>query len=103
MIATSSSLNMAKPIIDIVTKPYIIPIYQRNYNWGVDEITQLLQDIYESYQKDKSQDYFLGSLIVFKRQYSITYEVIDGQQLLTTLHIIISLLYNILVPFQLLL
>lgn len=94
MSTTSSTLNMAKPILDIVTKPYIIPIYQRNYNWGVDEITQLLQDIYESYQKDKSQDYFLGSLIVFKRQSSITYEVIDGQQRLTTLHIILSLLWN---------
>jgi nitrogen fixation/metabolism regulation signal transduction histidine kinase len=34
---------MAKPILDIVTKPYIIPIYQRNYNWGFDEITQLMQ------------------------------------------------------------
>lgn len=94
MSATSSSLNMAKPIIDIVTKPYIIPIYQRNYNWGIDEIIQLLQDIYESYQKDKSQDYFLGSLIVFKRQSSLIYEVIDGQQRLTTLHIILSLLWD---------
>ena len=85
MSTTSRSLNMAKPILDIVTKPYIIPIYQRNYNWGFDEITQLLQDIYESYHKDKTQDYFLGSLIVFKRQSASIYEVIDGQQRLTTL------------------
>ncbi|WP_209391209.1 DUF262 domain-containing protein [Chryseobacterium sp. RR2-3-20] len=85
---------MAKPILDIVTKPYIIPIYQRNYNWGFDEITQLLQDIYESYHKDKTQDYFLGSLIVFKRQSASIYEVIDGQQRLTTLHIILSLLWK---------
>ncbi|WP_180269115.1 DUF262 domain-containing protein [Sphingobacterium sp. 1.A.5] len=85
---------MAKPILDIVTKPYIIPFYQRNYNWGIDEITQLLQDIYESYHKDKKQDYFLGSLIVFKRQAASIYEVIDGQQRLTTLHIILSLLWK---------
>ncbi len=94
MSTTSRSLNMAKPILDIVTKPYIIPIYQRNYNWGFDEITQLLQDIYESYHKDKTQDYFLGSLIVFKRQSASIYEVIDGQQRLTTLHIILSLLWK---------
>lgn len=94
MSTTSRSLNMAKPILDIVTKPYIIPIYQRNYNWGFDEITQLLQDIYESYHKDKTKDYFLGSLIVFKRQSASIYEVIDGQQRLTTLHIILSLLWK---------
>jgi hypothetical protein len=85
---------MAKPIIDIVTKNYIIPFYQRNYNWGIEEITQLLQDIYESYHKDKDQEYFLGSLIVFKRKSSSIYEVIDGQQRLTTLHIILSLLWK---------
>ncbi|MDR0228678.1 MAG: DUF262 domain-containing HNH endonuclease family protein [Flavobacteriaceae bacterium] len=94
MNTTSSDNNMAKPIIDIVTKNYIIPFYQRNYNWGIEEITQLLQDIYESYHKDKDQEYFLGSLIVFKRKSSSIYEVIDGQQRLTTLHIILSLLWK---------
>lgn len=86
--------NMAKPIIDLVSQPFVIPIYQRNYNWGVEEVTQLLQDIYESYNNDNSKEYFLGSLVVFKRPFTNIYEVIDGQQRLTTLHIILNLLWD---------
>lgn len=86
--------NIAKSICEIVGQSYIIPIYQRNYNWGIEEITLLLQDIYESYKKDNSQEYFLGSLVVFKRESTSIYEVIDGQQRLTTLHLILNLLWS---------
>ena len=35
-------------IKDLYTDHYIIPIYQRNYAWGVSEVTQLIQDIVDS-------------------------------------------------------
>lgn len=64
---------------------YIIPIYQRNYAWGKDEIELLIQDISEA-KKDKN--YYIGSLVVAKRENG--YEVIDGQQRLTTLKLLLS-------------
>ena len=68
---------------------YIIPIYQRNYAWGDDEISSLLQDIKNACEKNKKQDknYYIGSLVVYRRENS-DFEVIDGQQRLTTLTLI---------------
>lgn len=68
---------------------YIIPIYQRNYAWGDDEISSLLQDIKNACEKNKEQDknYYIGSLIVYRRENG-DFEVIDGQQRLTTLTLI---------------
>ena len=68
---------------------YIIPIYQRNYAWGNDEISSLLQDIKNACEKNKEQDknYYIGSLVVYRRDNG-DFEVIDGQQRLTTLTLI---------------
>ena len=68
---------------------YIIPIYQRNYAWGNDEISSLLQDIKNACGKNKKQDknYYIGSLVVYRRENG-DFEVIDGQQRLTTLTLI---------------
>lgn len=69
---------------------YSIPIYQRNYAWEEDQISQLIQDIYDVYKENKN--YYLGNLIVYKR--GNVYETIDGQQRLTTLNILASVLKN---------
>ncbi|MGP1572311.1 GmrSD restriction endonuclease domain-containing protein [Aggregatibacter segnis] len=72
---------------------YIIPIYQRNYAWGNDEISSLLQDIKNACEKNKKQDknYYIGSLVVYRRENG-DFEVIDGQQRLTTLTLIMHYL-----------
>lgn len=75
-----------KTISQIWDDNYVVPIYQRNYAWGEDQITQLLQDIYDASQT-KDSNYFIGSLVVMLRTDGI-FEVIDGQQRLTTLHLI---------------
>lgn len=61
---------------------YLVPIYQRNYAWGEMQIEQLIEDILGS-----SNDYFLGNLIVNQTDHHV-YEVIDGQQRLTTLFLL---------------
>ena len=85
---------------------YVIPIYQRNYDWGEREALQLLEDISDYAQKDKEQNkeqnkeqdkkqpYYIGSAVVFLRTaHGETYfETIDGQQRLTTLTILACLL-----------
>ena len=61
---------------------YKIPIYQRNYAWERDEISALIKDIYDSMVIDKPI-YYIGTLVTFKRDENV-FEVIDGQQRLTT-------------------
>lgn len=61
---------------------YSIPIYQRNYAWEEMHIQQLIDDINTS-----NDSYFLGTLIVNQKDTDI-YEVIDGQQRLTTLYLL---------------
>ena len=67
---------------------YKIPIYQRNYAWGHDEIYALIKDVYDSLEKPV---YYIGTLVTYKRDDNI-YEVIDGQQRLTTIYIILKAL-----------
>lgn len=79
---------------------YVIPIYQRNYEWGEPQITQLIQDIVDYIVKSKSNNseniprYYIGSLIAYERKSegSVIYETIDGQQRLTTLTILLSVI-----------
>jgi len=73
---------------------YIIPIYQRNYAWRNTEITQLIQDIVDYIKKDNNKPYYIGTLIAYERKANgkINFETIDGQQRLTTLTILLSLI-----------
>ncbi len=72
-------------------KTYMIPVYQRNYAWEEDEITALVKDVYDSFRKNPKVTYYIGTLVTYKRGDS-EYEVIDGQQRLTTIYIILKAL-----------
>lgn len=89
---------------------YVIPIYQRNYAWGAQEIEQLIRDIADAAEALKNAEqqedpkYYLGSLVVYVRdgadsahQGVIVYETIDGQQRYTTLSILLAYLKKLLV------
>jgi len=69
---------------------YIIPLYQRNFAWGEEQISRLLQDIYES-MCSGDEHFYVGSLIVLQRGNG-ELEVIDGQQRLTMLSILSGIL-----------
>ena len=51
---------------DIFKDKYIIPLYQRNFAWGEEQISRLLQDIYES-MCSGDEHFYIGSLIVLQR------------------------------------
>ena len=88
-------------ITDIFSDKYIVPIYQRKYSWTEKEIEQLLEDIIynnsnnsnnsnnnnSNNSNNSNNKYFLGTLTVDKKDDG-RYEVIDGQQRLTTLSLI---------------
>jgi uncharacterized protein with ParB-like and HNH nuclease domain len=69
-------------------KTYIIPPYQRPYSWNPDNAEQLIDDIYQSYYAD-DEEYFIGSMICINKGKNV-YEVVDGQQRLTTLSLIVE-------------
>ena len=68
---------------------YEIPPYQRPYSWEKGNVEQLLDDVWEAYQGN-DEEYFIGSLITIEREKGRLYEVVDGQQRLTTLNLIFS-------------
>ena len=68
---------------------YEIPAYQRPYSWGQEHTQDLLNDIEEAYSK-KDKEYFIGSLITIEHKENELYEVVDGQQRLTTLNLIFA-------------
>ena len=71
---------------------YTVPIYQRNYAWRAEQIEQLIGDVQDALE-DGDDDYFLGNLIVTRRPgRTADYEVIDGQQRLTTLYLLLTIL-----------
>lgn len=69
---------------------YEVPIYQRNYAWDEDQIKTLVNDVYDAY-KNCVQTYYIGTLVVYNRGEKV-YEVIDGQQRLTTIFLILTAL-----------
>ncbi|SDG81942.1 Uncharacterized conserved protein, contains ParB-like and HNH nuclease domains [Flavobacterium omnivorum] len=73
---------------------YLIPIYQRNYEWDDKQIVQLIEDIKDYYIEEEHKNYYIGSLIVDYRQdqNGTFYETIDGQQRLTTFNLLICAL-----------
>ena len=84
---------------------YFIPDYQRGYRWEKREVTQLLSDLYEFMNQHPNQleFYCLQPLVVVERkaedldslpkhvkeERAVVYEVVDGQQRLTTLFLLI--------------
>jgi hypothetical protein len=80
-----------RTIIKVLTEQicYEIPPYQRPYSWERDNVEQLLQDIWEACEKS-DQEYFIGSLITIEKELDSRYEVVDGQQRLTTLNLILA-------------
>lgn len=69
---------------------YSIPLYQRNYTWGEEQIHRLIYDILDEAEQNFSHDYFLGNLVVSTPvRDDEPLDVIDGQQRLTTLYILL--------------
>lgn len=79
---------------------YLIPIYQRNYAWQEAQIVQLVEDIADYAEMNKNNEvkktYYIGTIVVFEKikNGKTIYETIDGQQRLTTLSILLSVLKN---------
>lgn len=75
---------------------YVVPDYQREFVWTDKEVIQLLDDINDQVDVDGSTgEYFIGTIIVTATDNDNHYEVIDGQQRLTTFYLILCALKHL--------
>ncbi|GAA8131623.1 DUF262 domain-containing protein [Helicobacter pylori] len=81
---------------------YQIPTYQRPYQWTEENCEKLLDDLFFNYEDDRKSDYFCGSLVLIaigtdSETNAETYDVVDGQQRLSTFILlakVLATLYN---------
>ena len=76
-------------------RQYVIPVYQRNYEWSREQCVKLFEDIVLAYKKDRL--HFCGSIVFapLSPKHNIDYFVIvDGQQRLTTIYLLIKALID---------
>jgi len=71
---------------------YIVPDYQREYIWTDKEVSKLLEDIDDAIGGSSTSEYFIGTILVSPTAQKNHYEVIDGQQRLTTFFLILCAL-----------
>ncbi len=70
---------------------YIIPEYQREYDWTEENLNEFIQDINES----SEENYFIGHMVCEGNYNGVKFRVIDGQQRITTITIILSVIRDI--------
>ncbi len=83
------SIIKEKKVLEL-KENFRIPLYQREYAWGEDEVIQLLEDLKLFKEKRNQENYFLGNIVVSENDGYL--DVIDGQQRLTTLFLILKIL-----------
>lgn len=88
-----------KRIMEVFSSNYAftIPPYQRPYAWETDQVEELLSDLDDAMGPQTNSDgfYFLGSIVLVKTHDRPNSEVVDGQQRLTTLTILFSVIRDL--------
>ena len=102
MDTTEISVNK-KSVKDLLssgsTSKFVIPDYQRPYNWSDDEINTLFEDLWEATldsitNPNSNKTFFLGSIVTFYNKDLNEQEIIDGQQRITTLFLLLRAIYT---------
>lgn len=77
-------------------KRYVIPVYQRKYNWKYENCQQLYDDL-KKIVIDGRDSHFFGSIVsaVVPNGSKIEYHIIDGQQRLTTITLLLLAISNL--------
>jgi len=70
---------------------YIIPEYQREYDWTEDNLNEFIEDINDS----EEENYFIGHMVCEGKYNGSQFKVIDGQQRITTITIMLSVIRDI--------
>lgn len=98
-----------KSLNELLKYGFFIPSYQRGYRWTVQQVEDLLEDVWEFTKKEKNRKEFYCLQPIVVREVNVKtksefdldnskvwYEVVDGQQRLTTIHILLTFFDNLL-------
>lgn len=85
----NNQILLETKLVSDIKGTFYIPSYQRGYRWGEDEVLRLLNDVYSNGKKN----YCLQPVVIRKK--GTSYELIDGQQRLTTLYLIYRYMKNV--------
>jgi uncharacterized protein with ParB-like and HNH nuclease domain len=66
-------------------KTFNVPLYQREYSWNLEQVSDLFYDILDS----DEEGHFLGSLLLYQSDTNKKMEIVDGQQRMTTLFLLL--------------
>lgn len=69
---------------------YTVPAYQRGYAWTDEQVSQLVEDTIWAYRNTPQETYLLGQVILCPGKESGYWEIVDGQQRITTLFVLIA-------------
>lgn len=98
-LTTNAQETTLGDLLSIGTSLYLIPFFQREYRWAPDKVKNLIDDVLNIVD-GLNDKHFLGAIIVHGRRANPTdpkvFEVIDGQQRLTTAFLFISGLVRVL-------
>lgn len=76
-------------------KRFVIPVYQRNYDWRTENCKQLYDDLIKVIKRER-KSHFFGSIVSVHNDGEFNeYLVIDGQQRLTTISLLLLAMYNL--------
>ena len=79
--------------VNEVAGKFFVPAYQRGYRWGESEVRRLLDDVYNLSKYDERRSYCLQPIVV-KNFGDENFELIDGQQRLTTIFLIYKYMFE---------
>lgn len=95
MVSKNATLPVINPynLGQFFQSSYLVPTYQRNYSWTPNEVGTLMDDLVSFYDDPKAPFYLLGDvIIVTSKQKDFDFEIIDGQQRITSLVILFATL-----------
>jgi hypothetical protein len=83
---TTTINNIYTPqIIAAGSCQFNIPLYQRLFEWGDEQVEQLLKDLFNAYRKSTAEPYYIGMLTAYVNPKSHAFDLVDGQQRFTVL------------------
>lgn len=84
-----------RSVSELLNESFFIPAYQRGYRWAARQVTELLDDVYlfmKEQRRARGEFYCLQPIVVARREKD--WELIDGQQRLTTIFLVLSFFNN---------
>ena len=90
MSADEFNITATKPMKSVLAVRKLIPIYQRNFVWNSDLRKEFFSDLVDAAARgNDAPEYFIGSM-VFRKNESHQFEVVDGQQRITIILLLVS-------------